>query len=127
MQLRRHRMCRRRPSAFAGQARLLCLLPAITRFDVDTGDCYPCHDRETYAVTFDGKIVAKHDTGEPQESRSRDHPDFVLHFADTQPHASSLSTRTSRRSLARVFRFAGSRRWSRCAPRLSPLQSKRMP
>jgi beta-glucosidase len=61
--------------------------PGDYTFSVEISDCYPCHDRETYAVTFDGKAVAKHDTGESNEVRGHATPDFVLHFADTQAHA----------------------------------------
>jgi len=61
--------------------------PGDYAFSVDIGDCYPCQDRETYALTFDGKIVARHDSGEPKESRGHTSPDFTLHFADTRPHA----------------------------------------
>ncbi len=91
--------------------------PGDYTFDVDTGDCYPCHDRETYAVTFEGKIVAKHDTGEPQEFRRRDHPDFVLHFADTQPHAFQLEYTHQ----SPIFGAGISFRWK---PPLEPLRAE---
>ncbi len=64
--------------------------PGDYAFSVDIGDCYPCHDRETYALSFDGKAVSKQDSGEPKESRSHTNPDFTLHFADTQPHSLQL-------------------------------------
>jgi beta-glucosidase len=64
--------------------------PGDYAFNVDIGDCYPCHDRETYAVTFDGKVVSKQDSGEPKETRQRANPEFTLHFADTRPHAFQL-------------------------------------
>jgi beta-glucosidase len=64
--------------------------PGDYTFNVNTADCYPCHDRESFAVSFDGKIVSKLDTGQPKEVRSHTHPDFVLHFADTQPHTFQL-------------------------------------
>jgi beta-glucosidase len=60
--------------------------PGDYAFSVDIGDCYPCQDRETYALTFDGKIVARQDSGEPKESRGHTSPDFTLHFADARPH-----------------------------------------
>jgi beta-glucosidase len=60
--------------------------PGDYTFSVDIGDCYPCHDRETYALSFDGKVVSKHDSGTPKESRDHTNPDFTLHFSDTQPH-----------------------------------------
>ena len=91
--------------------------PGDYTFDVDTGDCYPCHDRETYSVTFDGKVVAKHDTGEPQEFRRRDHPDFVLHFADTQPHAFQLEYTHQ----SPIFGAGISFRWK---PPLEPLRAE---
>jgi beta-glucosidase len=91
--------------------------PGDYTFDVNTGDCYPCHDRETYSVTFDGKVVAKHDTGEPQEFRRRDHPDFVLHFADTQPHAFQLDYTHQ----SPIFGAGISFRWK---PPLEPLRAE---
>ncbi len=91
--------------------------PGDYTFNVDTGDCYPCHDRETYAVTFEGKIVAKHDTGEPKEFRRRDHPDFVLHFADTQPHAFQLEYTHQ----SPIFGAGISFRWK---PPLEPLRAE---
>jgi beta-glucosidase len=60
--------------------------PGDYAFDVATADCYPCNDRETYAVTFDGKLVSKQDSGEPKEAREHTNPEFTLHFADTRPH-----------------------------------------
>jgi beta-glucosidase len=64
--------------------------PGDYAFSVDIGDCYPCQDRETYALSFDGKVVTKQDSGEPKESRGHASPDFTLHFADMQPHAIRL-------------------------------------
>jgi beta-glucosidase len=64
--------------------------PGDYAFSVDIGDCYPCQDRETYALTFDGKVVARRDSGEPKESRGHTSPDFTVHFADTRPHAIQL-------------------------------------
>jgi beta-glucosidase len=64
--------------------------PGDYAFSVDIGDCYPCHDRETYALSFEGKVVSKQDTGGPKESRGHANPDFTLHFADTQPHSVQL-------------------------------------
>ena len=64
--------------------------PGDYTFSVDIGDCYPCHDRETYALSFDGKVVSKHDSGTPKESRDHTNPDFTLHFSDTQPHRFAL-------------------------------------
>ena len=64
--------------------------PGDYAFSVDIGDCYPCNDRETYKVSFDGKVVANEDSGVPKESRGRRSPDFMLHFTDTQPHAIQL-------------------------------------
>jgi beta-glucosidase len=61
--------------------------PGDYAFSVNIGDCYPCQDRETYAVSFDGKVVSKQDSGVPKESRGHTSPDFMLHFTDTQPHA----------------------------------------
>ena len=60
--------------------------PGDYAFNVDIGDCYPCQDRETYVLSFDGKIVSQHDSGAPKESRGHTNPDFTLHFSDTQPH-----------------------------------------
>jgi beta-glucosidase len=65
-------------------------VPGDYAFSVHIGDCYPCHDRETYKVTFDGKVVATEDSGVPKEFRGRSSPDFLLHFADTQPHPIQL-------------------------------------
>jgi len=64
--------------------------PGDYTFNVNIGDCYPCQDREAYTLTFDGKVVAKQDSGEPRESRGHTSPDFTLHFADTQPHPVQL-------------------------------------
>jgi beta-glucosidase len=64
--------------------------PGDYAFSVDIADCYPCQDRESYAVTFDGKVVSKQDSGEPKESRGHTSPDFTLHFADSRPHAFRL-------------------------------------
>jgi beta-glucosidase len=64
--------------------------PGDYTFSVNIGDCYPCQDRETYALTFDGKVVSKHNSGEPKESRSHTNPDFTLYFADAQQHAIQL-------------------------------------
>ncbi|MFL6427011.1 MAG: glycoside hydrolase family 3 C-terminal domain-containing protein [Acidobacteriaceae bacterium] len=64
--------------------------PGDYAFSVDIGDCYPCRDRESYKVTFDGKVVANEDSGVAKESRGRRSPDFMLHFTDTQPHAIQL-------------------------------------
>ncbi|HEX6773924.1 MAG TPA: glycoside hydrolase family 3 C-terminal domain-containing protein [Acidobacteriaceae bacterium] len=59
-------------------------------FDVAIADCYPCHDRETYAVSFDGKLVSRQDSGEPKETRSHTNPEFTLHFRDSRPHPFQL-------------------------------------
>jgi beta-glucosidase len=64
--------------------------PGDYAFSVDIGDCYPCQDRETYALSFDDKVVTKQDSGEPKESRGHASPDFTLHFADMQSHAIRL-------------------------------------
>jgi beta-glucosidase len=64
--------------------------PGDYAFSVDIGDCYPCQDRETYALNFDGKAVVRQDSGEPKESRGHTSPDLTLHFADTRPHAIEL-------------------------------------
>jgi beta-glucosidase len=64
--------------------------PGDYSFNVDIADCYPCQDRETYAASFDGKVVSKQDSGGPKEYRGHTSPDVTLHFADTQPHAFQL-------------------------------------
>jgi beta-glucosidase len=64
--------------------------PGDYTFNVNIGDCFPCNDRESYAMSFDGKVVSKQDSGEPKEHRSHPSPDFTLHFADTQPHPIQL-------------------------------------
>jgi beta-glucosidase len=64
--------------------------PGDYAFNVDIADCYPCQDRERYAMTFDGKLVSKAESGEPKEFRGHTNPDFTLHFADTQPHSFRL-------------------------------------
>ena len=60
--------------------------PGDYAFNVNIADCYPCQDREIYAVSFDGKLVMKQNSGEPKEYRGHNGLDFTLHFADTQPH-----------------------------------------
>jgi beta-glucosidase len=64
--------------------------PGDYTFNIDIPYCYPCQDRETYAMTFDGAVASKQDSGEPKESRGHTGPDFTLHFADTQPHTFQL-------------------------------------
>jgi beta-glucosidase len=64
--------------------------PGDYTFSVDIGDCFPCNDRESYAMSFDGKVVSKQDSGQPKEHRGHTSPDFTLHFADTQPHPIQL-------------------------------------
>jgi beta-glucosidase len=91
--------------------------PGDYTFDVDIADCYPCNDRETYAVTFEGKVVSKLDTGEPKETRGHRNPGFVLHFADTQPHAFELEY--SHR--APIFGAGISLRWK---PPVGPLRDE---
>ena len=49
-------------------------------------DCYPCRDRESFTVTFDGKEVSTFDPPSAGEGRSRDTPPFLLSFTDTKPH-----------------------------------------
>ncbi len=64
--------------------------PGDYAFEVGFTDCYPCQDRETYSFSFDGKQVSAQDSGEPKESRAHSNPGFMLHFADTRPHAIEL-------------------------------------
>src|ERR1700761_2056879 len=91
--------------------------PGDYAFSVDIGDCYPCQDRETYALTFDGKVVARQDSGEPKESREHTSPDFTLHFADTRPHAIRLEY-THR---SPIFGAGISLRWK---PPVTPLRDE---
>lgn len=91
--------------------------PGDYTFDVDIADCYPCNDRETYTVTFEGKVVSKQDTGEPKETRDHRSPEFVLHFADTQPHSFELEY--SHR--APIFGAGISLRWK---PPVEPLRKE---
>jgi beta-glucosidase len=91
--------------------------PGDYTFNVEIADCYPCHDRETYAVTFDGKVVSKQDTGEPKEVRGHASPDFVLHFADTQPHAIQVEYTHE----APIFGAGISFRWK---PPVEPLRNE---
>jgi beta-glucosidase len=69
---------------------LMAPAPGDYTFNVDIADCYPCQDRETYAVSFDGKTVSKLDSGEPKEYRGHTSPAFTLHFADTKSHTFQL-------------------------------------
>ena len=69
---------------------LMAPAPGDYTFNVDIPDCYPCQDRETYAVSFDGKTVSKLDSGEPKEYRDHTSPAFTLHFADTKLHTFQL-------------------------------------
>lgn len=64
--------------------------PGDYTFNVNIADCFPCNDRESYAMSFDGKVVSKQDSGEPKEYRGHPSPDFTLHFVDTQPHSVQL-------------------------------------
>jgi beta-glucosidase len=89
--------------------------PGDYAFSVDIGDCYPCQDRETYVVRFDGKVVSQKDTGAPKETRSHANPDFMLHFADIQPHAIQLEYSHQ----APIFGAGISLRWK---PPLAPLR-----
>jgi beta-glucosidase len=91
--------------------------PGDYTFSVNIGDCYPCQDRETYALTLDGKVVSNTDSGEPKEFRSHTNPDFTLHFADTQPHAIQLEY-THR---SRLFGAGISLRWK---PPVTPLRDQ---
>lgn len=86
-------------------------------FTVNTEDCYPCQDRETYEVMFDGKVVAKGDTGAPKESREHVGPEFTLHFADTQPHAIAIKYTHA----APIFGAGISLRWK---PPVAPLRDE---
>jgi beta-glucosidase len=110
-------VCRLRASACAGRATLSAPAPGDYAFSVDIGDCYPCQDRETYALTFDGKVVARQDSGEPKESRSRTSPDFTLHIADTRPHVIQLEY-THR---SPIFGAGISLRWK---PPVAPLRDE---
>lgn len=64
--------------------------PGDYTFNVNIADCFPCNDRESYAMSFDGKVVSKQDSGEPKEYRGHPSPDFTLHFVDTQAHSVQL-------------------------------------
>ncbi len=64
--------------------------PGDYTLSVNIGDCYPCHDREQYTLSLDGKQVSNLDTGQAKESRPHTSPGVVMHFADTQPHTLEL-------------------------------------
>ena len=53
---------------------------------ISLSHCYPCADRETYAVFIDGRQVAQFASKEESQSRSSTTPDFRVSFADTQSH-----------------------------------------
>ena len=57
-------------------------------------------------MTFDGKVVSKQDSGQPEEHRGHTSPDFTLHFADTQPHPIQLEY-THQSPIFGGGRFAG--------------------
>ena len=86
-------------------------------FSVNISDCFPCQDRETYSAIFDGKQVAKGDTGEPKPYRGHTSPDFTLHFRDTQPHAFQLEYTHK----APIFGAGISLRWK---PPVAPLREE---
>ena len=85
--------------------------PGDYTFDVAMADCYPCHDREAYAVSFDGKLASRQDSGEPKATRSP--------YTSTIPaliHFNS-NIRTNLQSSAPESRCVGSRQQRRCASR----------
>ncbi len=61
--------------------------PGDYSFAVEFSNCYPCSDRESYTVFFDGKQVATNSTSDAKEYRPSETPPLTLHFADTKPHA----------------------------------------
>ena len=60
--------------------------PGDYPFGITLAHCFPCHDRESYKVFFDGRQVAAYEGSEAAESRASTTPEFHLQFADTQPH-----------------------------------------
>ncbi len=55
-------------------------------FDLSFVHCYPCSDRESYAVYLDGKQVAAYSTDQSKEFRPSTSPGFSVHFDDTTAH-----------------------------------------
>ncbi len=57
--------------------------PGDYSFQVKLTDCYPCGNRETYAVWFDGKQVF---SGTENDGHGRSSPMFTVHFPDVRRH-----------------------------------------
>ena len=56
-------------------------------FDISFAACYPCADREHYALYLDNKLVSSLTTDETKSFRSSANPPVHFRFSDTQPHA----------------------------------------
>ncbi len=56
-------------------------------FNITFAHCYPCSDRESYTVYFDGQQVAAQTTSESKPYRPSANPPFHLQFPDTKPHS----------------------------------------
>jgi len=56
-------------------------------FNITFAHCYPCSDRESYTVYFDGQQVATHTTDESKPYRPSTNAPFHLQFPDTKPHS----------------------------------------
>lgn len=55
-------------------------------FDVTFAHCWPCSDREKYALYIDGQQVTSLTTDESKPYHSDNNPPFQFHFADTRAH-----------------------------------------
>jgi len=55
-------------------------------FNLRLAHCYPCGDHEQVRVLLDGKEAGHFGTAKG-ESRDSSSPRFMMHFADTEPHA----------------------------------------
>lgn len=58
--------------------------PGDYQFQVVFPGCYPCGDKESYAVWFGGKRIA---AGSSEGSHNRKSPLFTVHFDNTKPQA----------------------------------------
>ncbi len=61
--------------------------PGSYQFQVETADCYPCGNTETYAVWIDGRRVS---AGTVRDGKGRTSPFFTVHFSDTKRHSFRL-------------------------------------
>lgn len=56
-------------------------------FNITFAHCFPCSDRESYTVYFDGQQVATQTTDESKPYRPSTNAPFSLQFSDTKPHS----------------------------------------